>query len=280
MKKPFKAFISFDIEGVSAITSWREYKKDSDNWNMIRNAATAEVNAAIRGIRQAKSNSAIVVCDSHADGMNLLIDRLEAGIQLVKGTPRAYYMVEGIDRSFDILFFIGYHAMAGTKKGLMDHSYSSSLIYRIMINGKEVGETEINAAVAGFYGVPLGLVSGDDQLSKEVKKFFGRNVETVITKYGISRSAARIRLLDDVVPEIEAGAKKACLKRKYLKTFNFKKPLSADFEVISSLIADVCEPLPGIKRVNGRRLRYQARDILEFYRILRLICNLGAYALI
>ena len=279
MKKLFKVFISFDIEGVSAITARSEYRKDSDNWEPIRRIATGEVNAAVRGIRKVKPNAVIVVCDSHAEGMNLLVDQLEPGIQLVKGTPRTYYMVEGIDRSFDLLFLIGYHAMAGTRKGLMDHTYSSSLIYRIKVNGIEVGETEINAAVAGFYDVPLGLVTGDDQLNKEVRKFFGAVVETVITKYGISRSAARIRLPADVIAEIELKANKACTKINNLKTFNFKKPLIADFDLINTLIADVCEPLPGIKRISGRQLRYTAKDILEFYRILGLICDLGAAAL-
>src|SRR4030042_17693 len=266
MKKRFKVFISFDIEGVSAITSWREQKKDSENWGMIRSIATAEINAAIRGIRQAKPDSIIVVCDSHAEGMNLLIDKLEPGIEVVKRTPRTYYMVEGIDRSFDLLFLIGYHAMAGTKKGLMDHTYSSSLIYRVRINGIELGETEINAAVAGFHGLPLGLVTGDDQLNKEVKNFFGSSVETVITKYGISRSAARIRMPAAVTSEIETKARIACNNKTRLKPSNFKKPLIADFEVVNTLIADVCEPLPGIKRISGRHLRYQAKDILEFYR--------------
>ncbi len=279
MKRLFKAFISFDIEGVSAIASRSEYRKDSDNWSMIRQIATGEVNAAVRGIRKAKPNAAIIVCDSHAEGMNLLIEKLEPGIQLVKGTPRTYYMIQDIDRSFDVLMLIGYHAMAGTRRGLMDHTYSSSLIYRIRINGVEVGETEINAAVAGFYGVPLGLVTGDDQLSKEVKKFFGPGVETVTTKYGISRCAARIRLPAEVTAEIELKACRACNRIKILRPFNFKKPLIADFEVINTLIADVCEPLPGIKRTGGRQLRYKTKDILEFYRILGLVCDLGAAAL-
>lgn len=279
MKKRFKAFISFDIEGVSAITSRSEYRKESDNWNMIRQIATGEVNAAVRGIRKTKPNAVIVVCDSHAEGLNLLVDKLEPGIELVKGTPRTYYMIEGIDRSFDMLFLIGYHAMAGTKKGLMDHTYSSSLIYRIKINGIEIGETEINAAVAGFYGVPLGLVTGDDQLSKEVRKFFGRSVENVITKYGVSRSAARIRLPADVFTEIETKAGRACAKINQLKPFNFKKPLTADFEVLNTLIADVCEPIPGMIRISGRHLRFKPKDILEFYRVMGLICDLGASTL-
>ena len=163
MAKQYNAFVSLDMEGIGGLTSWQELRKESPSSERMKKLATEEVNAAIRGIRNAgRKIGEIVVCDSHANGENLLIDEMEAGVYLVKGTPRNYYMVEGISKKFDILFFIGYHAMMGTKKAGMDHSYSSRIIYNIKINGKLVGETEINAALAGYYKVPLGFVSGDD----------------------------------------------------------------------------------------------------------------------
>jgi D-amino peptidase len=217
----------------------------------------------------------ILVCDSHAAGENLLIDRLVRGVHLVRGAPRQYYMIEGINQGFDILFCIGYHAMVGTQAGGMDHTYSSSTIYGIRINDADVGETEINAAVAGYYGVPLGLVTGDDRLIKEVRHFFGKNVETVITKYGISRFAAKCRHPLDVHEEIERKAYQAAKKASRLKPFRFKKPLRAEFTLVNSVMGDLTEPIPGIKRVSARKLTYQAKDILDLYRALRMICNLA-----
>ncbi|UCG91939.1 MAG: M55 family metallopeptidase [candidate division WOR-3 bacterium] len=279
MPARLNAFISFDFEGMSAVSSWREIKKDSSSLQRLQMLATDEVNATIRGIKRAhKHVGDITVCDSHAAGENLLIERLEKGVYLTKGSPRNYYMVEGINENYDILFFIGYHAMVGTKRALMDHSYSSSSIYNIKVNGKYVGETEINAAVAGHHGVPLGLVSGDDQLIKEVKKFFGAYVETVITKYGISRHAAKCRHPADVQEELENKAFKAVKKVKKLKPFTFKRPIKAELEVVQSLIGDVVELIPGLKRVETRRFSFTTKDTLEFYRVLRLICNLGMHA--
>jgi D-amino peptidase len=276
MKNRFNAFISFDIEGISGVSSWTEVSDKASSLHLYRKIATEEVNAAIRGIKAGCAKvGEIVVCDSHARGENLLITDLEPGVSVIKGSPRRYYMVEGINDDFDILFCIGYHAMVGSQGGGMDHTYSSSVIYNIKINDRYVGETEINAAVAGHYGVPLGLVSGDDILAKEVKKFFGTKVETVITKYGISRFSAKCRLPQDVHNELEIKAHKAVQNYAALKPFRFKKPIKAEFELMNSVMGDMVEPVPGMKRRTARICIYTANDILEFYSILRLVCNLG-----
>jgi len=276
MLKEFNVFISFDIEGISGVSSWSEVAKNASSLKVFRKIATEEINAAIRGIKtSSKKIGEIVICDSHAQGENLVITDLEPDVTVIKGSPRRYYMVEGINKRFNILFCIGYHAMAGSKAGGMDHTYSSSVIYNLMINGRYVGETEINAAVAGYYGVPLGLVSGDDILAKEVKKFFGTKVEMVISKYGISRFSAKCRLPADVHGEIERKAKKAVMNCSRLKPFRFKTPIKAEFELMNSVMGDMIEPVPGVKRVSARTCIYTAKNILEFYNILRLVCNLG-----
>jgi len=276
MKKSFNAFISFDIEGISGISSWNEVVKNALSLQDYRKIATEEVNAAIRGIKKNHTNiGEILVCDSHARGENLVISDLESGAVIIKGSPRRFYMVEGINRKFNILFCLGYHSMAGSQRGGMDHSYSSSVIYNIKINGQYVGETEINAAVAGYYGVPLGFVSGDDVLAKEVQRFFGKKVEVVITKYGISRFSAKCRLPSDVYSEIEIKAARAVSKCSTLKPFQFKTPLRAEFDLMTSVMGDMVEPLPGVKRISARTCTYVAQNILEFYDILRLICALG-----
>ncbi len=279
MAKKINLFISFDFEGVSGVTSWREMRKDSPDLLRIRKIATEEVNAAIKGARRSGLNiGEILICDSHASGENLLIEGLEHGVNLIKGTQRNYYMMEGLNKDFDIVFFVGYHAMVGTEAGMMDHSYSSSSIYNIKINGVYVGESEINAGVAGHFGVPLGLVSGDEKLAIEVKGFFGPNVEIVITKYSISRFCARCRNPVDVQKEIELKAGRAVKKIKRLKPFRFKYPINAEIEMLSSLHGDAIKSLPGLKRISARKFTFKTKDILEFYRQLMLICDLAGYA--
>jgi D-amino peptidase len=279
MKTKYNVFISFDIEGISAVSSWREVKKDSVNLKRMRRIATQEVNAAVRGVRKSGNPiGMITICDSHASGENLLIEELEPGVTLVRGTPRKYYMMHGISEEYNMAFLIGYHAMAGTKAGGMDHTYSSASIYSIKINGQFVGETEINSALAGHYRVPVGLVTGDNLLIKEVRRFLGKSVETVITKRGISRAAAECRHPEDVHRQISQKAARAITKAKKIKPFRFKSPIRAEIDLANSLVADVVELLPGIKRTDGRKVLFRAKNILEFYRALRLICSLGIYA--
>ncbi len=278
MPRKISVYISFDLEGISGISSWKEVQKNAASLTEARENATEEINAAVRGIARAAPIREIVVCDAHASGDNLIIGKLERGVTVVKGTPRTYYMVEGMSGHYDVLFCIGYHAMAGTRKAGMDHTYSSSSIYGIKINGTFVGETAINAAVAGYFGVPVGLVSGDDRLVKEVRTFFGPSVETVTTKFGISRFAAKCRHPHDVQKEIEDKATKVVKHLNRLKPFTFRTPLRAEFELSNTVIADYAELIPGIKRTAARSLAYRAHDVLEFYRILRLVCSLGVRA--
>lgn len=279
MAKKYNVFISFDLEGISAVSSWREMKKDSKSLEWVRKIATQEVNAAVRGIRKSgKSIGEITICDAHAAGENLLVDELDQGVTVVKGTPRKYYMMHGISREYDVAFFIGYHAMAGTQYAGMEHTYSSASIYTIKINGQKVGESEINAALAGHYGVPVGLVSGDNLLVAEIRKFFGKNVQTVVTKRGISRFAAQCRHPKDVQFEIETKAVRALQNINKLEVFSFKSPIRAEIDLASTLITDLVELIPGLQRPEGRRVTFRTKNILEFYRILRLVCCLGGYA--
>lgn len=279
MKAKINVFISFDIEGISAVSSWRVVKKDSSDLERMRRIATQEVNAAVRGVKESgKPVGMITVCDAHASGENLLIEELEPGVTLISGTPRKYYMMHGISREYDAAFLIGYHGMAGTRATGMDHTYSSASIYRVKINGEAVGETEINAALAGYYGVPVVLVSGDDLLVKEVREFLGKSVETVVAKRGISRSSAQCRHPADVQKEISFKAARAILKARKIKPFKFKSPIRAEIDLASALVADVVELIPGIKREDGRKVLFIAKNILEFYRVLRLVCSLGGYA--
>jgi D-amino peptidase len=150
VSKKINVFTSFDIEGISAVSSWRQVKKDSPDLARLHGIATAEVNAAIRGARKSGYPVGLMtVCDAHAWGENILVDELEPGVTLITGTPRKYYMMHGISKEYDVVFLIGYHAMAGTRSAGMDHTYSSASIYSIRVNGQYVGETEINAALAG-----------------------------------------------------------------------------------------------------------------------------------
>jgi D-amino peptidase len=146
------------------------------------------------------------------------------------------------------------------------------------MNGRDVGETAINAAICGHYGVPLAFVSGDDRLVREVRSFFGSRVEMVRTKTGISRFAGILRHPADVEREIELKAERAALRFRSLKPFVFRTPIRCEIDVMNTLIGHVISPLPGLERRSGRKFFFRSKNILEFYRQLMLICDLAGYA--
>ncbi len=193
-----RLYISADIEGVTGVTSWRyQCGSPDDNtpdWAFARRMMTHDVNAALRGAARAGATSAVVK-DSHNVGKNLLVDELDpAGLELelISGARASIDgMMDGIDPTFDAAFLVGYHAMAGTAEGVMEHTISGR-IHRCWINGVETGEQGISMLTAGHYGVPVTLVTSDDKGCAEAQSLVP-NIQTAVVKYGMGRYMARLR---------------------------------------------------------------------------------------
>src|SRR6266571_4292408 len=158
-----RVYISVDMEGVAGVV--HESQTDPTNpacaaeYARFRRLMTAEANAAIEGALAAGATK-LVVNDSHWFMRNLLAEELHQAAELLSGDPKPQSMVEGIDGGFDAAVFIGYHARAGTRHAILDHTYADR-IHDVRLNGRPVGELGINAAFAGVAGVPVALVSGD-----------------------------------------------------------------------------------------------------------------------
>lgn len=272
-----KVFISVDMEGIAGISSWRETNRSSPDFQTVRRLATDEVNAVVRGIKKSKAKiEEILVCDSHAIGESVLINELDQDALLTKGYPRPYYMLHGLDENYDILFLIGYHTRVGTMFGPMDHSYSGSTVYNIKINGKYVGELEINAGLAGHYKVPVGLVSGDAKFIEQTKKLLGKDIETVVTKYGISRFASKNIHPKKIHKELEIKSQRAVEKIPKLKPLKFKTPLKAEMDLLNTVMADEVSLLPNVERKSGRTVSFEADNFPIFYRMMTAVMHLAA----
>src|SRR2546428_12767308 len=150
---------------------------------------TAEANAAVEGALAAGATR-VLVNDSHWFMRNLLAEELHQAAELVSGDPKPRSMVQDIDGGFDAALFIGYHARAGTRNAILDHTYADR-IHDVRLNGKPVGELGLNAALAGVHGVPVALVSGDSAVAAEAKDLLGQGVGTVIVKEAVSRPPAK-----------------------------------------------------------------------------------------
>jgi len=267
-----KVYISCDLEGISGVVAGPQVRAGTEEYKRAQKLMTAEVNAAIEGAL-AGGATEVVVNDSHGSMRNILIEELHAEAQLISGSPKPLGMMQGLDDSFDAAFFIGYHAQAGTAYSILDHTYSSATAYRVALNGRTVGETGLNAALAGYFGVPVALVTGDRLLTEEARSLLGP-IEAVAVKESCARTAARCLSPEVAHRLIKEAAQRALRKRG--RPFVLQPPITLTVDFISSAHADMAELIPGSRRIEGRRVEYTHDDYLTVYKVLRAMLSLAA----
>ena len=97
--------------------------------------------------------------------------------------------MQGIDKGVDGVLFIGYHARNGSQDAILDHTWSSRIVSNVWLNDTLTGEYGLNAAVAGHFGVPVIMVSGDQTACAQATELLG-NMETAVVKQATGRFAA------------------------------------------------------------------------------------------
>jgi len=266
-----KVFVSVDMEGIVGVVSLKHVVSDSKEYERARKWMTLEVKAAVESLREAGAEK-IVVADSHGSMINLLIEELPEYVDVVTGFPRATCMVAYIDKGFDTALFLGYHSRKGTVHSILDHTISGSTVQRIKVNGLEVSEFWLNAAVAGHYNVPVSFVTGDDKLVEHAKNLIP-NIESVVTKYALGRRAALTKHPKTVEKEIRKLIPKALekVKTKQIEPFKPQQPFNVELEFTDSTMADVAELVPNVKRMDGNIVGYTARDIVEAYKLMEAL---------
>jgi D-amino peptidase len=266
-----KVLISVDYEGISGIFSWPD-KNDMDLGGQIailRRLMTEETNAAILGVLDAAPSAEIIVGDSHDTARNLLPESLHPRAELIGGWPRALSMVEGVDASCDFLFLVGYHAKAGAVGGALDHTYSGSTVQEVRVNGKSVGETELNGAVAGHFGVPVGLVSGDDTLMNGLEGVLDPRVKRVVVKRAISRYASRCLHPEEARRRIREAAREAVSAKARPAPLVWSGDCRLEMDLKSTAMTYASMDFPEVEFAGGRTFRFRpAKDYLTLFKRL------------
>ena len=187
-----QVFVSVDMEGVAGVVHVDQTRRTGHDYERAREWMTAECNAAVQGAFLGGATS-VIVNDSHADMRNLLIDRLDTRVELISGSLKPLSMVQGIRRADSCALFVGYHAGAASRAGILDHTYYSRVVVRLRVGDRDWNETAINAAVCGSLGVPVGLVTGDETKCEQARPQLGDGVITVTGEGRRSRATRRAR---------------------------------------------------------------------------------------
>lgn len=266
-----KAFVSVDLEGMPFIASGEHLFLKGALFSEARRIATRVTLRVVEALH-AHGFEEVIVADSHGPMINLEVENLPDYVVFVRGYPRPLSMVTGVERA-NVAVFLGYHAKAGTLKSNFDHTYSSASIDYVKVNGVPVSEFLFNAYVAGHYNVPVILVAGDEALIREDVSKFTPWAERVVLKQSLSRFASISPSLVRVERELEKAVENAVarFKRGEMSVLRANSPVEVEVRFLGTEMADVAELLPIVSRVDGKTIKYTARDIVEAYKVFELL---------
>lgn len=285
-------YITFDMEGIAGTHTWTQ---EENNRPHIRQCMMQQAEWILEGIKSSKVNNSIeeiVIADSHSRGDSILYDitGLDDRLHLISGYPRPNYMMPAFDGSYSIVFFAGYHGGIGTLHSNMDHSYSSRF-HRIWFNNKIMNESLINAAYAGYFNVPVGLVIGDDTLAMQLKpsplssdsEILSDHsydtlpwIEYVVTKYSLSRFAVKSRPMNVVKNEtIEAVKKVLASDFTKISLYKLDSPVTLKIEFQTASMADCVSMLPDVKRLDGITIELTNDDYAKLFNAIDAISTLA-----
>ena len=273
-----KVLISADMEGVCGVTSWvqvmpPEYGsglRSTAEYERARLRLTKEVNAAVEGALAGGADE-VIVNDSH-DGMrNLVPEELHPEVRFITGSDKTWGMMQGIEEVGEgAVFFVGYHAKAGTPAAPLAHTWTTYVL-DVRLNGRSTGEFGLNAAVAGHFGARVVLVTGDDQAVAQTQDFLGGEPVGVVVKTGYSSTSALHLHPERAQALIRAGAEAAVKKVGQTRPWRLPPGSSLEIEFDHPSRADNCLYLPGVTRALGRGVTCVVEDAEHLTRTFRAL---------
>lgn len=270
-----KILIATDMEGITGVTTWDQVTPGHAEYARFRRLMTQDVNAAIRGAMEAGADE-IIVADGHWAGSNILIEELDPRARLNTGSPSPFSMMQGIDETVDGVFFVGYHARNGSPNAVLDHTWSSKTVANVWLNDILTGEYGLNAAMAGHFGVPIVMATGDQTACAQIVELLG-DMETAVVKQATGRFAAEC-LAPAVTQEMIAlGASLAVgrlMDGDVPDPFVLDTPVRVTVEFFTSDMADKASKIPFTQR-DGTRVMLAAEEMASAYSGFRSLVMLA-----
>lgn len=266
-----KVYISADMEGVVGAVTSDQLGPAGFEYARFREFMTAEVNTAIEAARDAGATE-IVVSDSHGNGLNLLMERLPSDILLVRSWPRPLMMMEGIDETFDAAIFIGYHASTTNTRGVRAHTISSAHLAEVKLNGIPMPEAGINAAIAGHFGVPVIMISGDDAIVEEAQALLG-DLEGAVVKWSLGFHSARTLMPEAANRLIREKVMRGLERLDEFRPYRLDGPIRLDVTFKSYMPAEVLSYLPSVERTDAHSVTFTGRDMVEISMFIEFMTN-------
>lgn len=259
--KQLKVYISVDMEGVVGTVTDDQLGPGGFEYQRFREFMTREALAAVQAAKESGATE-IVVSDSHGNGENLLIELFPSDVRIIRSWPRRLAMMAGIDATFDAVLFIGYHSSTSNPTGVRAHTFSSARLTRVALNGTNVTEAAWNAAIAGHFGVPVVMISGDDVVIEEARALLGP-IEGAEVKKSLGFHSANTLTPEASYTLIARKVKAALARLKDFKPYVLKTPITLDVSFKHYRVAEALQYLKGVERTDAHSIRYVGKDMVE-----------------
>lgn len=273
-----KIYIAVDMEGATGVVHPDQLMPDGRGYAAAQRYLTADVKAVVGGILAADPEADIVIGDGHGLMRNVLLDDLPPQARLVVGPGRAdnkpLCQVEGIDASFDLAMLVGFHSMAGTPGGLLAHTFIGSAVAAWSLNGHRAGEAEIDAAVLGHFGVPVGLIVGNSDLEAEVAAWYP-SCPMVVTKQTLGPTAAICLPPSRTGPMLTSAAEQVVRQGAWRDRAYTVGETTMEIDLHRREMAQRAVVVPYVELVGDRTIRTTASSADEAFRRMWLALTMA-----
>jgi len=255
-------FLITDAEGVGGVC--RQDQTDPKDPEM-RQLLTGEINAAVDGFLAGGADE-VIVWDGHDGSQTLSTLTIHPKAKLLMGALGPSMLME---RRFSAVAYVGQHSRADVRGGIMAHSYSSLGIQNMLLNGKPVGEIDVIAAMAGHFGTPAIMLSGDQAAADELHAIVPE-AEVAVVKEGIGRYTCISLSAASARDAIREAARRSVAKIGSIKPYTVPGPVTLQVEYTTRNSLPVgAELRTGAEVLDDRTIRFRGKDILEAWRLYR-----------
>ena len=262
-----KIYISVDMEGIAGVAAAKQVQPDQKEYERFRRLMTQEANAAVEGALAGGARE-VVVSDGHGPMTNILVEELHQDARLLSGSNRLLCQMEGIDQTFAAVFFIGYHQREGGGDGILNHTLLGRIVQEVRLNGEPADEAAINGGLAGVFGVPVALVSGDTAVCAEAERRL-RGVLVAPVKEGLDRYAGLSVTPQKAQALIRERAREAVAAVRAGRMNPYRVELPVTFEVDFKRTAPgrMATLFPGVERRGPRTIAITDNDYVRAFKL-------------
>ncbi|MFI7126989.1 M55 family metallopeptidase [Nonomuraea sp. NPDC050153] len=270
-----KVLISVDMEGIAGIVHPAETNPERYEYERGRRLMTAAANAVVEGVIDAEPTAEVLVADSHGPYRNILPEELDRRARLIRGKPRELGMMAGLQAGAQVAMFVGYHARAGASSAVLAHTMADAIL-DVRINDRSHGEIGVNTLLAGSYGVPVVLASGDAAACEEFSALVPHAV-TVPVKRGLGQHAADSLHPEEAADRLRQAATDAMRRYDDHPPVVASGPLHVEVDVHQPRTVDIAALMPGVV-TSGRTIVFDTESMAAAYGMLQLIVMLTQLA--